>query len=118
MTYKQHCNSTKQHNKTQNIVITYKIELIKHNITQYNVLYHIVKYYHTKYDTPQYFSLKYILNILQNTTLFQTTPYHDILQKNTTSYIDQSKILNNILILHNYIHQTNYIIKITFESNK
>ena len=57
------------------------MELIQHNITQYNVLYHIVKYYHTKYDTLQYFALKYTFNILQNTTLFQTTPYHDILQK-------------------------------------
>ena len=90
MTYKQCCNSTKQYNKTQNIVITYKTELIQHNITQYNVLYHIVKYYHTKYDTLQYFALKYTYNILQNTTLFQTTPYRDILQKNTTTYIDQS----------------------------
>ena len=90
MTYKQYCNSTKQHNKTQNIVITYKTELIQHNITQYNVLYHIDKYYYTKYNTLQYFALKYTFYILQNTTLFQTTPYHDILQKNTTSYIDQS----------------------------
>ena len=83
MTYKQHCNSTKQHNKTQNIVITYKMELIQHNITQYNVLYHIVKHYHTKYYTLQYFALKYTFNILQ---------------KNTTSYIDQSTFLNNISI--------------------
>ena len=58
MTYKQYCNSTKQHNKTQNIVITYKMELIQDNKTQYNVLYHIVKYYHTKYDKLQYFALK------------------------------------------------------------
>ena len=93
MTYKQYCNSTKQHNKTQNIVITYKMELIRNNITQYNVLYHIVKYYHTKYDTLQYFALKYNFNILQNTILFPITPYHDILQKNTTSYIDQSTFL-------------------------
>ena len=84
MTYKQYWNSTKQH-KTQNIVITYKMELIHDNISQYNVLYHIVKYYHTKYDTLQYFVLKYTFNILQNTILFQTTTYYDILQKNTTS---------------------------------
>ena len=90
MTYKQYCNSIKQHNKTQNIVITYKMELIQHNITQCNVLYHIVKNNHTKYNALQYFALKYTFNILQNTTLFQTAPYHDILQKNTTSYIDQS----------------------------
>ena len=70
MTYKQYCNSTKQHNKTQKIVITYQMELIQDNITQHNVLYHIVKYYHTKYDTLQYFALKYTFNILQNTTLF------------------------------------------------
>ena len=57
------------------------MELIQHNITQYNVLYHMVKYYHTKYDTLQYFALKYTFNILQNTTLFKTTPYHDILPK-------------------------------------
>ena len=81
MTYKQYCNSTKQHDKTQNIVKTYKIEVIQRNITQYNVLYHIVKYYHTKYNILQYFALKYTFNILQTTTLFQTTPYHDILQK-------------------------------------
>ena len=81
MPYKQYCTSTKQHNKTQNIVIKYKMELIQDNITQYNVLYHIVKYYHTKYDTLQYFALKYIFNILQNTVLFQTTRYHDILEK-------------------------------------
>ena len=98
MTYIQYCNSTKQHNKTQNIVITYKMEVIQDNITQYNVLYHIVKFYRIKYDTLQYFALKYTFNILQNTILLQTTPYHDILQKNTTSYIDQSKILNNISI--------------------
>ena len=94
------------------------MELIQHNITQYNVLYHIVKYYHTKYDTLQYFALNYTFNILQNTTLFQTTPYHDILQKNTTSYINQSTFLNNISTKYNYIHQNNYIINITFESNK
>ena len=96
MIYEQYFNSTKQYNKTQNIVITYKMELIQHNITQYNVLYHIVKYYHTKYDTLQYFALKYTLNILQNTTLSQTTLYHDILQKNATSFIDQLTFLNNI----------------------
>ena len=60
MTYNQYCNSTKQHNKTQNIVITYKRELIQQNITQYTVLYHIIKYYHTKYDKLQYFALNYI----------------------------------------------------------
>ena len=98
MTYKQYCISTKQHNKTQNIVITYKMELIQHNITQCNVLYHIVKYHHTKYDTLQYFTLKYTFSILQNTRLFQTTPYHDILPKKTTSYIDQSTFLDNISI--------------------
>ena len=81
MTYKKHCNSTKQHNKTQHIVITYRIELIQHNITQYNVLYHMVKYNHTKYNTLQYFALKYNFNILQNITTFLTTPYHDILQE-------------------------------------
>ena len=81
MTHKQYCNSTEQHIKTQNIVITYKMEVIHHNIPQYNVLYHIVKYYHTKFDTLQYFALKYTFNILQNTTLFQTTPYHNILPK-------------------------------------
>ena len=64
------------------------MELIQDNITQYNVLYHIVKYYHTKYDTLQYFALKYTFIILKNTILFQTTPHHDILQKNTTSYIN------------------------------
>ena len=82
MTYKQYCYNTKQHNKTQNIVITYQRELIQHNIPQYNVLYHIVKYYHTKYNRPHYFALKYIFNILQNTALYQTTPYHDNLPKN------------------------------------
>ena len=81
MTYKQYCSSTKQHNKIQKIVITYKMELIQHNITQYNVLYHIVQYYHTKYDTLLYFAIHFTFNILQNTTQFQTTPYHDILQK-------------------------------------
>ena len=81
MTYKQYCNSTKQHNKTQNIVITYKMEVIQHNITQYNVLYNIVKYYYTKYNTLQYFALNYTFNILQNTIQFQTTPYHNTLQK-------------------------------------
>ena len=67
MTYKQHYGSIKQYNKTQNIVITYKMELIQHNITQYNVLYHIVKHYHTKYNTLQYFALKCTFNKLQNT---------------------------------------------------
>ena len=66
------------------------MELIQHNIPQYNILYHIVKYYHIKYDRLQYFGLKYTFNILKNTTLFQTTPYHDALQKITTSSIDQS----------------------------
>ena len=74
------------------------MELIQQNITQYNVLYLIVKYYHTKYHTLQYFTLKYTFNKLKITALIQTTPYHDILQKNTTSYIDQSTFLNNILI--------------------
>ena len=82
MTYKQYYNSTKQHNKRQNIEITCKMELIQHTIAQYNVLYHIVKYYHTKYDTLQCFALKYSFNILQNIIIFQTTLYHDILQKN------------------------------------
>ena len=81
MIYTQYCNSTKQHNKTQNKVITYKMELVHINITQYNVLCRIVKYCHTKYDTLQYFALKYTFNILKNTTLFQTTPYHGMLQK-------------------------------------
>ena len=74
------------------------MELIQHNIPQYNILYHIVKYYHTKYNTLQYFSLKYTFNILKNTTLFQTTPYHDILQKKHHIINDQSTFLNNILI--------------------
>jgi len=74
------------------------MELIQHNIAQYDVLYHIVKYYHTKYDTLQCFALKYSFNILQNIMIFQTTLYHDILQKNTTSYIDQPTFLNNISI--------------------
>ena len=39
-------------------------------------------------------------------------------KENTTSYIDQSNFLNNISILYEYIYQTNYIINITFESNK
>ena len=86
----QYCNSTKQYNKTQNIVITYKMELIQHNITQYNVLYHIVKNYHTKYSTLQYFVLKYTLNILQTTTLFKLlhittcdkkTPHHTLINQ-------------------------------------
>ena len=69
MTYKQYCNSTKQHNKTQIKVITYRMYLLQHNIAQYNVLYHFVKYQ------------KYAFNILQNTILFQTTPYYNIPQK-------------------------------------
>ena len=83
MTYKQYYNSTKQHNKTQNIVITYKMELIQDNITQYNVLYHIVKYYHKKYNTLQYFALKYTFNILQNISRHTTrkTPHHTLINQ-------------------------------------
>ena len=33
--------------------------------------------------TLPYFALKYTFNILQNTILFQTTPYHNILQNHT-----------------------------------
>ena len=64
VTYKQYCDSTNQHNKTQNIVNNVHNVV---NITQHN---HIVKYYHTKYNTLQYFALKYTFNILCNTTLF------------------------------------------------
>ena len=83
------------------------MKLIQHIITQYNVLCHIVKFYHTQYNPLQNFALRYTINTLQNTILFQTTPYHNILQTNTTPYIDQSKLLNKILILYNHIHQTN-----------
>ena len=34
------------------------------------------------------------------------------------SYIDQSKILNIVSILHYYIHQTKDIINMSFESNR
>ena len=88
------------------------MKLIQHIITQYNVLCHIVKFYHTQYNPLQNFALRYTINTLQNTILFQTTPYHNILQKTTTSYINQSKMLNNTSILYNYIHQRNYIINI------
>ena len=100
-------------------------------MAQYNVIYHIVTHYSAKHNTLQYITLQYTFNtlnynitpILSNNTLQKTililnTPCHNILSRNTVLYIDQSIFFNDISILHDYIHQINYIINITFGSNK
>ena len=91
LTHKQYYNSTKQHNKTQTIVITYNMELIQHNITQHNVLYHIVKYYHTKYDTLKYilhqntiltyYKILHYFKLPHITTYYKKTPHHTLINQ-------------------------------------
>ena len=63
--YIQYCNSTKQHNKAQNIVITYK-HVVKDNTTNHNITYYITLLNTIIQNIIHYniFHSKYTLNTL------------------------------------------------------